>query len=242
MKPVQLLVSVRNAAEAIAAANGGANIVDVKDPLQGALGFAGWQIVRSIQHALDASCILSAALGELSEWQATPLSKRAPSDLPELQFAKMGLAGQAAGNATSWVADWQAARNSLPRIKQWVAVAYSDFLQCDAPAPEQILEAAITTNCQVLLLDTFVKNGQTSFDHLSESELAAIVRRSHAAGIQVAIAGQVSIANMDSLQKVRPDIVAVRGAVCEDRDRRKAVQQNEVVQLREALNSLSVGV
>lgn len=242
MESVQLLVSVRNAEEAIAAASGGANIVDVKDPDQGALGFAGWQIVRSIQHTLTADSVLSAALGELGEWRNSAHLNIPSSTLPELQFAKIGLAGQSADNATAWVADWLSMRTRFQNVKQWVAVAYSDFLHCDAPAPKFVLDSAIATGCQILLLDTFVKDGRTSFDHLSESDLAAIIQRSHTAGIQVAIAGQVSIDHLDSIRKVGPDIVAVRGAVCEDRDRRKAVQQHQVAKLREALNSISVGV
>lgn len=243
MARVQLLVSVRNAEEAIAAADGGADIVDVKDPDQGSLGFAGWQTVQSIQQSVDTSCTLSAALGELREWQgqaaSLSLADTNTDKLPILQFAKIGLAGQLSDAPATWIADWQAVRKRLPNVQQWVAVAYSDFGRSDAPAPERVLDAAIATGCQILLLDTFVKDGRTTFDHLSEADLKDLIQRSHDAAIKVAIAGQVSADNVGHIQTVKPDIVAVRGAVCEDRNRRKCVQQGEVTKLRKALDLLS---
>lgn len=243
MARLQLLVSVRNAEEAIAAADGGADIIDVKDPDQGALGFAGWEKIQEIQSGLEAPCVLSAALGELAEWQnqqaGLNLDETDLSDLPTLQYAKIGFAGQIANAESSkWITDWQAVRTRLSNVQQWVAVAYSDFSLCDAPEPEHILDAAIATGCKVLLLDTFQKNGKTTFDHLSEVQLKALIQRSHAADILVAIAGQVSVDRVSSIQTVRPDIIAVRGAVCEDRDRSKSVQLDEVTKLRTALSKI----
>lgn len=246
MASVQLLVSVRNAEEATAAADGGADIIDVKDPDKGSLGFAGWSTIQHIQGCLKTDCVLSAALGELHEWldfnTAATDTSATRDDLPTLQFAKIGLAGEAIrSDGATWKSDWQVIRKQFANVQQWVAVAYSDFDRCDAPNPSEVLDAAITTGCKILLLDTFVKDGKTTFDHLPEYELQALISRSQAEGIKVAIAGQVSANNISSIQAVRPDIVAVRGAVCESRDREKAVQHAEVVRLRAALDASSCG-
>lgn len=256
MSRIQLLVSVRNAIEAVAAADGGADIIDVKDPEQGSLGFAGWEVIQSIQRSINTSCTVSAALGELHEWKDHQGSLN-PSELPALHFAKIGLAQQQQqlaspaikldSNSThdhgdrpsEWITDWEFVRKQLPNVQQWVAVAYSDFQRCNAPEPRQVLDAAIATDCRILLLDTFLKDGRTTFDHLTESELRQLIQRSHSENIKVAIAGQVSANDVSRIQTLRPDIVAVRGAVCERQDRRKGIQQSQVVRLREALDSLS---
>lgn len=89
----QLLVSVRNADEAIEAVRGGANIIDVKEPLNGSLGRASTEAIASIADAVSRSLVavrsggntdsssteprpsvgpahprLSVALGEVTEW------------------------------------------------------------------------------------------------------------------------------------------------------------------------------
>ena len=63
---MRLLVSVRNAAEAAAALAGGADIVDAKEPLNGALGPVGHGMLASITATIGGSAPVSAALGEFA--------------------------------------------------------------------------------------------------------------------------------------------------------------------------------
>lgn len=246
MSKIQLLVSVKNASEAKAAAVGGADIIDVKDPNQGSLGFAGWSAIRDVNEVVRAqSLIVSAALGELTEWQ----DRRADLDresLPRLAFAKIGLAFAEPVRATPggpasvshWEQDWLSVRNRLTNVDQWVAVAYSDFAACDAPSPEDVLQAAIRTECRILLLDTFVKDGRTTFDHLATSQLKGLIRLSHESGLKIAIAGQVTANDVSVIAELKPDIVAVRGAVCEHQDRKRSVVASEVSRLKTAIDSI----
>src|SRR6185295_18653474 len=60
-----LLVSVRNAAEALTALAGGADVIDVKEPTRGSLGPAGADAIASVVRAVDARSLVSAAYGEL---------------------------------------------------------------------------------------------------------------------------------------------------------------------------------
>src|SRR5258708_20746520 len=62
---IELLVSVRSAAEAEAALAGGAGLIDVKEPLRGPLGRADNAIVRSVIAPGARTPPVSAALGEL---------------------------------------------------------------------------------------------------------------------------------------------------------------------------------
>ena len=72
---MQLLVSVRNANEAVLAAQSGADIIDVKEPVQGALGFAGWNTISDVVEAVSSNVPTSAALGECVEWLSLTGSK-----------------------------------------------------------------------------------------------------------------------------------------------------------------------
>lgn len=237
---IKLLVSVRSVKEADAAINGGADIVDVKDPDRGSLGFAGWEIIGQIRRSLtaferetDRGTILSAALGELAEWEDDQTVDPSP-DLPCLDFAKIGLAR--VGLDSDWKQRWARVRRRFGNVKSWVAVAYSDYQHCDAPDPRDVFREAVEAGCSVLLLDTYVKNGRTTFDHLAEDDLRDLMAECHRHQLSVALAGQVSEDNLAQLQVLNPEIVAVRGAVCHNGDRRAEVQEGKVRGLRKALD------
>ncbi len=60
----RLLVSVFGPHEVAAALEGGADIVDVKDPHAGALGAAGPDVLRAVASLVDGRASISAALGD----------------------------------------------------------------------------------------------------------------------------------------------------------------------------------
>ena len=64
-----LLVSVRSAAEAAEALAGGVSIVDVKEPLKGALGRAEPAVISGIAAAVGSRVPWTMACGELAEWR-----------------------------------------------------------------------------------------------------------------------------------------------------------------------------
>jgi hypothetical protein len=87
----RLLVSVRNAEEALMAARGGADIIDVKEPSKGSLGRASLENLLAIADALKQQqqhadrvktepVPLSVALGEVQEWSES--SSLFGSDFP----------------------------------------------------------------------------------------------------------------------------------------------------------------
>lgn len=239
--PIKLLVSVRNADEAIVAVEGGADIVDVKEPDAGPLGFAGVQTIQSVIEAVESRGPVSAALGECADW--TGQLSRPSGDAPNgatLQFVKVGLAGLSK-QPDSWIDQWLTARNAalvgLPVDEStgWVAVAYSDAERANAPMPMLVLEAARQHDCQVFLLDTFVKDGRTTLDWLTKSELIALREQANAAGIQFAIAGQLTSEHLESVHTIRPDILAVRGAVCDQQERQRSISESRVAELKRLL-------
>src|SRR5262249_43175143 len=61
---MQLLVSVSDAAEARAAVDGGADIIDAKNPFIGALGAVRPDVLSEIRRAVDSSRLVTAALGD----------------------------------------------------------------------------------------------------------------------------------------------------------------------------------
>ncbi len=237
----QLLVSVRNALEAIAAVEGLADIVDVKEPANGSLGCATPEIIVEVTAAVrshrDASPPLSLALGELAEWRQGDralLHDAIATARP--QFLKLGLSGAGSlQNADSWIGEWQLVRDAISGPHVWVAVAYADHENADSPAVESVLHAAIETNCGIFLIDTCAKDGTSLIDHLTLKQLLAIRRLTSHHGLKLALAGRVTLSNLNLLLSIQADIIAVRGAVCENGNRTGSISRALVREFRELI-------
>ncbi|MFH5805529.1 (5-formylfuran-3-yl)methyl phosphate synthase [Alienimonas sp. DA493] len=245
----QLLVSVRDAAEARAALAGGADVIDVKEPARGSLGRADeavWDEVAALCAADGDSsrAAVSVALGEAAE---RPSLLETPLIPAGVRWAKLGLAGLLPPDAPpvrnpQWVWDWLDARFQYEAIAaerrtfQWVAVAYADHAACDAPAPEAVLAEAAPAGCVALLVDTFHKDGRGLFDHLSDERLTELGEQARRRGLTFALAGSLTIEDVPRALACGAEIVAVRGAAC-DGDRTGRVSEAKVRALKDAVAS-----
>lgn len=204
-----LLISVRSAAEALAAIEGGADVIDVKEPRNGSLGRASAKVLREVASAVDNRVPLSAALGELYD----PHDDAAIQALQSYDYAKIGLAG--AGRITSWRTDWSSVVRQLPASVRPVAVIYADGIQHHAPAVDEILSQAIELTCAGVLIDTFRKDGQGLFDHWSTDTVARILDFVREQKLLSVLAGALNHQSIQQAVSLAPDYIALRSAVCQ---------------------------
>jgi (5-formylfuran-3-yl)methyl phosphate synthase len=214
----QLLVSVRNTAEAEAALHGGAGLIDVKEPGNGALGKADDAVIEEVVRAVAGRAPVSAALGDFGceafQWNGRTPSAPDPY-LSNLTYVKLGFAGLDGE-------DW---RELLPQLRERVAgsypgallvvAAYADWEVAAAPPPEDICALARETPRSVFLIDTWSKGcGRTLLDWMSFEELARLCERCRSSGVRTALAGSLGHREIGLLMPVQPDWIAVRGAAC----------------------------
>jgi uncharacterized protein (UPF0264 family) len=241
----ELLVSVRSVAEAQAALEGGACIIDVKDPFIGSLGRASPSTIAGVVGLVAGRVPVSAALGELGDLCETTenLKSQFVTDLPEgLNYVKWGLAG----NRVTWRRKLVNAAMRLTACPSAltpspVAVAYADWQHAQAPPPEQVWEFVRDHDWPVFLLDTWMKNGRTLLDWLSLNKLLWLRQQCHRYGIRLALAGSLGVDQIRELLPLHPDIFAVRGAVCRQNDRTGYVETSRVRYLVELLASSKPG-
>ena len=231
-----MLVSVRSLEEARAAVDGGCTVLDVKEPTRGPLGMADPDVVRDVvRYGAGRGVVCSMALGEVVEWAGRRVSDWEPI---AIDFAKLGLSdvSDVSGTAVAdgdrdWRANWCGLRQRLVGPRQWIAVAYADGAQCGAPEVDDVVTAAIETGCAGVLIDTWDKTGGSLTDWLSCSRLRAVREATAEAGLLLALAGKVSLKNLAEVMDVRPDLVAVRGAVCREGRRESHVEAKLVGRL-----------
>lgn len=229
-RPLGLLISVRNLVEARCVNSVGVDVLDVKEPMQGALGRADEAVLSDIVQ-LGTHQLLSAALGELNECEEYLASH---SVVTGLDLAKCGLANSAKTQWRSRVENvWRAMRESC----QPVAVAYADWERCDAPSPMKVLELAIENRLEYLLVDTYVKDGTTSLELVDDSELMQLVSLAAAEDIKTVLAGSISASDLQLALRLGFNLVGVRGAVCKE-ERESQIARERVVELKRAIDSL----
>ena len=218
-----LLVSVRNAAEAAEALDGGAAIIDVKEPRHGPLGAAEPEAIAAVARVVGTRRPWTMACGELGgdaadESVAGSIRSRFDRMLALLGGSAVPPAAVKIGLAGAAGIDWQrrllALFESLPAGSDRVAVAYADWQQAGAPSPPEVIAAAAGLNCPVLLIDTFDKTAGGLFACCPPGMPATWVAAARAARLQVAVAGRITPAEIQSAWDLRPDVVALRSAVC----------------------------
>jgi (5-formylfuran-3-yl)methyl phosphate synthase len=205
---VQLLVSVRNVSEAMAAVAAGAQLIDIKEPRNGSLGAAAPTTWREIRQAIPVGFPVSAALGELRQCRR----EEDWSALEGFDFSKIGLSG--CSHCADYAERWRRMLDRQPPSVGRVAVAYADFLACESPHPEEVIDVGKNLGCGALLLDTYRKDGKTLFHYLDSGEVQSHVERAHAADMIVVLAGSLDGNSLPTATALGPDYVAVRGAVC----------------------------
>ena len=213
---MKLLVSVVSAAEARRALAGGADIIDVKDPREGALGAPSPSVLAEVVQAVASAAPVSVALGDMPDLPHTAALAARGAALSGADYVKVGLRG--VDNLDRAVAVMSAVQAAVQQRTHVIAAAYADADALDPPAlsPAWLPELVQRTGISGALVDTCVKDGRGLYGWLSESELAALIARTRAAGASFAVAGQLT---REQLCRVEADVVGVRSAVCRDGDR-----------------------
>jgi uncharacterized protein (UPF0264 family) len=209
-----LLVSVRSAEEALLALEGGADLIDVKEPSRGSLGAADALTVNAVLRQIAGRRPVSAAAGELLGAGALlPLS--ALLDLQALSYLKWGLSG--CRTQDGWrkllLTHQELLLRHAPRCRL-VAVAYADWQRAAAPPPEEVAAFACARQTGAFLIDTWRKDGTTLLKWLNVEEIASLRQRCQDARVPIALAGSLGLDEIKQLLGVAPEWFAVRGAVC----------------------------
>lgn len=212
---MRLLVSVADAMEARAALDGGADVIDAKDPTRGALGAVDGAALRAIAAVVGGARPMSAALGDARSASEVEGAARDAASA-RIAYVKVGFAGT----------DDDARVEALLRAAvrgvrsaggdaEVVAVAYADAVRVGAVSPSRIVDIAARAGAMGVLLDTARKDGGALFDVMREDAVADWVGAAHAASLVVALAGGLAGGDLSVARSLGADIAGVRTAACD---------------------------
>ena len=232
---MRLLVSPMNMEEAHAALAGGADILDVKNPKEGSLGANFPWVIRSVADLAGGRVPVSATIGDLEFKPGTASLAALGAASSGADYVKAGLLGvKTSDQAEEMLKAIVRAVKDLDPKKRVVASGYSDYLRVGSISPMLLPAAASEAGADVVMVDTAIKDGKPTFDFMGEKDLADFIELGHSNDLEVALAGSIGFPHLETLLRLQPDIIGVRGIVCGG-DRRSAVKEELVVKVKSAL-------
>lgn len=212
---MQLLISVVDEKEAESAILGGADIIDVKNPKEGALGANFPRVIRAIRQIAPPHVPVSATIGDAPNKPGTVALAALGAAVCGIQYVKVGLFGVTESHQAIFLLEEVccAVREHNNRAGI-IAAAYADAGKIGALPPLKAPSVALAAKADGCMLDTAVKNGESLFTFLSDNEIRGFVRDCRKKGLLCALAGSLSENDMKRLSGIDPDIVGFRSAAC----------------------------
>lgn len=218
----RLLISIATESEVVAAIEGGAEILDVKDPGRGSLGLADPRVVRAACTAgvpRAAGRLVSAALGDrLAGSEAAALPDSAAELVREgAQVLKVGLAGSGTRGAAAALGGLRRRLDELvgglSHDLRLVAVAFADGAPGEGVTAHQLPDVALAAGADGAMLDT-LRKGRSLLDVMGEKALGRWVEQVRMRGLISGLAGSLGLADLPRAVSLGADVIGLRGAVC----------------------------
>ncbi len=235
---MDLLISVTTPDEVAAAVRGGADIVDIKNPVEGALGASFPDVIRQVRQVTPADLPVSAALGDVPNLPGTVALAALGAASCGVQYVKVGLMGPRQPAEAVYLLQRvrQAVDEYRPRV-QVIATAYADADRVNALLPLELPAVAAEAGADGCLLDTAVKDGRNLFANLSDAQLIQFVHECRQHGLLSALAGSLSPADVLHVSAIGPDIIGFRTAACQGDRVHGRVDADKVRHLKHLLDS-----
>ena len=228
-----LMVSVQNLAEALEAVKGGADIVDVKNLQEALVGSAHPRVVKEVREAVPPENHASVTLGVVPNQVGTVAMAVYTAGVLEATSVKVGfMQTEYAAAVETLLASKEALEGTETKL---IGSLFADNPLYDGLDSHCMVRLAKEGQCDGFLVDTLTKDGRNLFDFLSEDELRDMVFEGKEAGMSTALSGHLRIDDLDELARINPDIVGVRGAVCQKGERTSGVHWEAVSEFKHQL-------
>lgn len=222
---MKVLISPVSLEEAASVIEAGADIIDIKNVKEGSLGAQfPWILSEVVDYIRGHEITASATLGDLPFKPGTAALAAYGAASCGVNYVKAGLHGlNTYVQALEMMVAIKKAVRMVSKDAAVVASGYADFRRFNGLNTRDLVQAAKDAECDIVMVDTAIKDGKTLFDALTLHEIADFISMAKEADLLVALAGSIKAHHADELFQLQPDIVGVRGAVCEGPDRHSKI-------------------
>jgi uncharacterized protein (UPF0264 family) len=226
----KMLASVKSADEARIALESGADIVDLKDPLMGALGALPLVTIMEIVALVGHRRPVSATIGDMPMQPDLLVDAVQKTAATGVDIVKVGFFGDEGHEACI---------NALaPVAAQGVRIVAVLF--ADAEPAFGLLPLLSDSRFYGVMLDTSSKNGRRLGACLDEEALRFFVDDARSLGLVSGLAGSLAASDIPRLVEVGPDYLGFRGALCCNADRKAGMEHDRMKALAALLYSCNM--
>lgn len=238
---MKLLISITSEDEVVEAVLGGADIIDVKNPVEGSLGAPFPRTIRSIARVAPKEFEVSAAIGDAPDLPGTVSLAALGAAVCEVDYVKLGMFGPKNFDSALLLAKeaCRAAKEGVSNIKVVIA-GYADHERVGCLDPVLIPEIVRRAEADVAMVDTKVKDGRKVFSFLTDQQLRSLIDGAHGNGSVAAIAGSLGKEDVERVYGLGADIVGFRGAVCVGDRVKGRVEKEKVLEIKKQIRALSL--
>jgi uncharacterized protein (UPF0264 family) len=199
-----------------------ADIIDLKNPHQGALGALPIESVRQIVSYVNKQKIVSATIGDLTMDTIQDADKIFAAveamQATHVDFIKIGFFE---------AKNHQACLDQLSSLAKagikLIAVMFAEKIY-----PEDLVQKIAEAGFVGVMLDTSEKNGRTLFDYYAPEKSVAFITQVKSKGLKVGIAGSLNLSHWSMVEKLNPDYVGFRGGICESHNRTLQLSEEKI--------------
>ena len=217
---MKLLISVTDEKEAAEVIAGGADIIDVKNPKEGALGASFPWVIKRIREITPKNIEVSCALGDAPNLPCAVSLAALGAATTGVDYVKVGLYGVKTKEEAVYLMQnvTKAVKDCNSSIKV-VATGYADAERIGSVNPLLVPDIAREAEADVAMIDTAVKDGKNLFAFLTIDQLRSFVDTAHGYGLKAALAGSLRKEDLSAVYALGADVVGLRGAACTNGDR-----------------------
>lgn len=220
-----MLASVNSLPEALLALAAQVDIIDLKQPLQGALGALAVADVRLIVAAIAGRCPVSATIGDLPLLPDSVGAAVQAMAATGVDFVKIGFFPE--GDCEGTVRQLNAL--GLAQKHRLIAVLFADK-QPDWGIIPLLKEQGFTG----VMLDTMDKGKGSLTAIMTQTEVGEFVGQAQQAGLLCGLAGSLRLEDIALLAPLQADYLGFRGALCVQQQRTAQLDEVQLRQIRGA--------
>lgn len=226
----QLLISVTDTHEAGLALAHGADLIDLKDPHQGALGALPIKTIQEVvsfvsTHRTHTQQYTSATVGDLP-MQAELISQQVLAVAStNVDFVKIGFFESE---------HYQPCLDVLSGIAK-NGVKLIAVLFAETQYPKDLIELIKGAGFYGVMLDTAKKNGATFMDYYTDEQMLSFSRQVKHHAMAFGLAGSLNIQHLAKVATYTPTYIGFRGGVSMDNQRKLSLDASKIKAIRKIL-------
>ncbi|MGR8940566.1 MAG: (5-formylfuran-3-yl)methyl phosphate synthase [Gammaproteobacteria bacterium] len=221
----RMLASVTSLAEAQLVFHAGVDIIDLKQPSEGALGALDLKIIEQICTWCAGRIPVSATVGDLPMQPDLIGSAVQTFAASGVDYIKIGFFPDG---------DWPGVVQRLSMLAQ-PHLALIAVLFADTRLDREWIQILHRAGFKGVMLDTMDKRRGSLTHIMHAGDIEAFTQDVKKYGMLCGLAGSLQLSDISSLLRYRPDYLGFRGALCTQRIRTAALDREAVARIKNAL-------